>query len=303
MSPADVPEQLMVLAGHPDVRPGVPVSKVAGLVWTRQHLIESFDDERLVARLVVEQGEYVLAHAVEYRFRDGVLVDFAITDRDEPPDVFGAQKIDRDDRPWPLIDRSVLGYAFRVSPGWRLITRRDLRGNGFDFEMTIVGMTRVHDPELDEWVENSLQWCVFRRPKGFTKIEDVIAAEEKRLKAGGNTIVKRERSTTTPVDIVYHVKFRDRPYVGRTRFAVFDGKGFAIRFNATSGTYAINLPRYERFLRDFKLTNQRPEDPDMDLLRVGDQLVEILGGAATAEELGGRTMETVVPAGRAPDRN
>jgi len=285
-----VAEHLRLLAGHPDIKPGVAPTKVAAWAWLSGHVIEEFDSEHLRVNLAMEQGQMLLPYAVNYTFRDGVLVSSAIEERNAPPDVEAARRRDGDAMPWLSIDRTLWGYRFRVPATWRLVHEADLKVGNVPGRLTIIGLTKVHDAELDAWIENSLQWFVYERKKAFKKASEVMAIEEKRLKESGTTVVRR--TTTEQVHgFVYETKFQGNPYLGKTYYFVFEGKGVALRFNATKGTYPTNLPRFERFVKEFVLTRERATDPDLELIRDGNVTISAVGGAFTADELKGLQRE------------
>jgi tetratricopeptide (TPR) repeat protein len=128
---------------------------------------------------------------------------------------------------------------------------------------------------------------VFSRKKAYEKITYVIESEESRLRMMGSKIVKRKRTKDEQVAYVYTIEYQDHPYHGKTYFHIHDGRGYAVRFNATKHTYSVNLPKFERFIKSFSLSNERSEDPDMELIEVDDMTMSIVGGAFTAEDVEG----------------
>ena len=281
----DVRETLRLLAGHPDVKPGLTMTKVAAWAWGMKHVIEEYDEHHLRANLSMDNGRVLLPYAVNYVFKDGLLESFAFEPRDGPPDFEAARRADSSDQPWVLIDRSLLGYSFRIPPAWPLLFEQVLSLDDVKFRFVVLGMTKVHDAKLDEWIENSVQWCIFDRQKPFAKIDEVIAAEEARLSAMG-TEVKSKKKTKARHAFVYETTYRGQAYIGKTYYFVSDGQGYAIRFNATKGTYPVNLPKFERFVRGFTLSHERSQDPDLELVRDGDVVIAVVGGAFTEEDAG-----------------
>jgi tetratricopeptide (TPR) repeat protein len=284
-------EQLKILAGYPDIKPGVELTKVAGFVWRGQHLLEEYREDYIRVNLSWN-GEVHLPYAVEYSFKDNKLVQYEFEKREKPPDFEGEKRKGFDAMPWVVIDRSLLGYSFEVSPAWRLLHESNMKGNGFDFRFTVLGLPTVYDPDLDSWIENSVQWCVFTRKKGYAKIENVVKSEESRLRMMGSKIVKRTEKTGDHPAYVYEIEYGGNPYLGKTYFFVYDGKGYAVRFNATKYTYSVNLPKFERFIKGFRLSHERSEDPDMELIEIDGAIMSIVGGAFTAEDVKGLDKET-----------
>lgn len=285
-----VTEHLRLLAGHPDIKPGVALTRVAAWAWINRHVVEEFDHEHLRVNLVMEQGQMLLPYATNYTFRAGALSGYAFEERQSPPDVEAARRRDGDAMPWLSVDRTLWGYRFRVPATWRLVHEADLKVGDVSGRLTIIGLTKVHDAELDAWIENSLQWFVYERNKPFKKVSEVMAIEEKRLKETGTTVVRR-RKTEREHGFVYETKFQASPYLGKAYYFIFEGKGVVLRFNATTGTYPINLPRFERFVKEFVLTRERAADPDLELIRDGDVTISAVGGAFTADELKGLKRE------------
>ena len=285
-----VMEQLRLLAGHPDIKPGVAMSKAAAWAWMSRHIVEEYAPDHLRVNLTMQRGQMLLPYAVNYVFQDGVLISYDFEQRNAPPDVERARQRDGDAMPWLSIDRSLWGYRFLIPVTWTLLHEQGVAVGGSSGRLTIVGLTKVHDPELDAWIENSLQWCVYERKKPFRKVSEVMALDEKRLKESGTKIVKRTK-TAHEHGFLYETTFRDHSYLGKTYFFIFEGQGIVLRFNATKGTYPINLPRFERFVHGFELGRQRAENPDLELIQDGDTTITAVGGAFTAQELKGLKRE------------
>ena len=291
----EVELKLRVLAGHPDIKPGIAATKVAAWAWSMQHVIEEYDADRLRVNLTLRQGRAMLPYGVEYTFSDGLLVSYAIEPRERPPALEEIRRRDRDAMPWIAVDRSLWGYAFRIAPTWRLLGEEEFPGEDSSFRFTVIALPKIYDDELDAWIENSLQWCVFRRDRPFAEIDEVIAAEEQRLEQMGTQVVRRGE-TEDASGFLYETVYQDNRYLGKTYFLIADdGAACALRFNATAGTFAVNLPRFERFAKGFVLTRERIRDPDIELIRKGDTVLTIVGGAFTAQDLEGLQSRTVIP--------
>lgn len=286
----EVEEQLHLLAGRPDIKPGVALTKVAAWAWVNRHVVEEFDHEHLRVNLTMEQGRLLLPYAVHYTFQEGALVSYVLEERTTPPDLEAARRRDGDAMPWLSIDRTLWGYRFRVPATWHIVHEGSFELDGVSGRMTILGLEKVQDVALEEWIENSVQWFVYERAKPFKKLSEVRAIEEKRLEETGTAVVRR-RKTEQRHGFEYETTFQGNPYLGKTYYFVFEGRGVAVRFNATKGTYPINLPRFERFVKDFVLTRERAADPDLELIRDGNVTISAVGGAFTAEELKGLQRE------------
>lgn len=281
----NIEEQLELLAGYPDIKPGIELTKVAGWLWRRQSLIEEYREDYIRANLSWK-GRVYLPYAVEYVFDNQQLVGYEFQEREGPPDFEAQKRKSFDGMPWVVIDRSLMGYSFEVSPAWRLLHESNGKGERFRFRFTVLGLPSAYDPDVDGWIENSVQWSVFSRKNGYSKIKQVMKSEDARLRMMGSKIVKRSKTEDDPpVAFVYETEYRGRPYHGKTYFLVHDGKGYAVRFNATKHTYSLNLPKFERFIRGFRLSYERSEDPDVELIEVDGAIMSIVGGSFTAEDV------------------
>lgn len=281
---SDVEMQLRVLAGHPDLKPGIAATKVAAWAWNLRHVIEEYDANHLRVNFALEDGRVLLAYGAEYAFAEGRLLSCDIQPREHPPALEAISRLDRDAMPWIAIDRTLLGYAFRVPATWRLVAEKDFPGEEFSLRFTVIALPKIYDSELKAWIENSLQWCVFRRDKPFAEIDEVMVVEEQRLEQMGTEIVRRG-DTEDASGFLYETVYQGNTYQGKTYFMVADdGAGFSLRFNATPGTFSANLPRFERFAKGFIVTRERIRDPDLELVRDGDAIRTIVGGSIAARE-------------------
>ncbi len=286
---------LKVLAGWPDIKEGICITKVAGFVWQRGHLLEEYRKDYVRINLSLDR-DVSLPYSVEYFFKGGKLTHFELKKRDNPPDFDSARKKWFESEPWVLIDRSLYGYNFKVSPAWRLLHEEDIQSDGCRYKLTILGMPETYDDNLGQWIENSVQWCVFQRENPYETIDEVRECEEGRLEKMGSIITKRDRVRDgNGASYVYESEYRGKPYIGKTYYYVSHGRGYAIRFNATQVTYRKNLPRFEEFVAHFKISDNRAMNPDMELIKTKAEVLSIVGDSCSAEELEGMPRAIIRP--------
>ncbi|MGC4073428.1 MAG: hypothetical protein QM760_13100 [Nibricoccus sp.] len=272
----DPETKLSVMTGLINVKPGMSLTQVAGITWVNQYLVEEYTPERLVVNLRMNRDAF-LPYRAEFLFKDGKLTGISKTERDVPPDFEKARRQDLDDRPWFSVDRAIHGYYFKLPLNWPRLFEKEFKTPSFTFQLTVLGLPKIYDSKVDQWIENSLQWCVFEKPAPYTSVEEVIDHEEQRLKKMGTAIVERKPAGAAHA-FVYRSTYNGLSYVGKTYYFVFDGRGYAVRFNATEGTYETNLVRFERFISEFRLTSEPMQDADVALVRDGEIIIETVGG-------------------------
>lgn len=271
-------EHLKNVVGHPDIKPGIPATRAAGVAWSRRFLIEEYDAFHLRATISMNGGLFPIS--VIYRFSGGKIESFTLEGHSKRPDLESLRRRDLDDLPWITVDHGLYGYAFQIAPTWAIPGTADpVNGN----RMSFVGLPKIEDEITHEWVENGIQWCVFGDPTKFRKLEQLITADEKRLASMGTQVVKREKATE-PNARLYTTTYRDRTYRGKTYFLLNKDTAISVRFNATPGTYAPNLPRFERFMKTFRLTRERVPDADVECIETPDAVLEVVGGSFSEEE-------------------
>lgn len=281
-STGNADQMLIQLAGNPDIKPGIERSKVAAYVWNHKYVLEELSQDSINAYPVL-QGEFYLPYFIEYKFQNQKLLDYSITEVDKFPALEPLQKKRYEDEPWILIDRSILGYSFQVHPAWRQVHSSQHQGQSFSFSFDVLALPRIYDDELERWIENSVQWCIFERKNGYSKPSQVVKSEDSRLRSMGNRILDKTKQEGENLSYIYEVDYQGKPYIGKTYFFVHEGKGYSVRFNATDGTYAANLQNFEEFISNFVLSSDRPSNSDIELIATSDgQTKSILSASSAA---------------------
>ncbi len=136
------------------------------------------------------------------------------------------------------------GFSVSVPADWILYRQ----GKGLNPERWIInwGLPKIWSSNENAQIENSISISVLKQ-KIFS-IDELIKIEHQRVK----DILVSQKKNDLPngnKSIVTITKINGLLYKSKTTFFLSNNKGYIINFTATKGTYKINLPRFEIFVK------------------------------------------------------
>ncbi len=149
------------------------------------------------------------------------------------------------------------GFTSAIPDSWTVYREADVPE---EFRVSF-GMPKVWSEKEKQHIENSVSISVYRMDS-LKNTEDVARLEHERT--ADILVVRSDLKVENGIAFDKRTRIDGLEYVSRTTCRYENGLGYVLSFTATDGTFALNLPVFEDFIREFSF--QLPSEPPQQLV-------------------------------------